>query len=113
MKYFKISKVPKGAGFTFPPVPPQLGLCQLEERLVALRIPFMQLRELPRGGQLSVRGNVVNVPSDVNTTVNMLPRTFEESQTIPVQLKRKLSYKHAYEVQAIRPQSVRPTLGLL
>ena len=39
-------------------------------------IPFMQiiLRELPRGGQLSMHGNVVNVPADVNSVVNTLPK---------------------------------------
>ena len=27
----------------------------------------MQIRELPRCGQLSIHGNVVNVPADVNS----------------------------------------------
>ena len=27
----------------------------------------MQIRELPRCGQLSIHGNVVNVPEDVNS----------------------------------------------
>ena len=30
-------------------------------------ILFMQIRELPRCGQLSIHGNVVNVPADVNS----------------------------------------------
>ena len=32
-----------------------------------LNVPFMQIRELPRCGQLSIHGNVVNVPADVNS----------------------------------------------
>lgn len=49
--------------------PKELDLTNLEERLVSPRLPFMQLRELPRGGQVSIRGNIVNVPADVNSTI--------------------------------------------
>jgi len=49
--------------------PHELDLHQLVERLVALRIPSMQLCELPRGGQLSIRGNVVNVPVDIQVKI--------------------------------------------
>ena len=49
------------------------------------------LCELPSGGQLSIHGNVVNVPADVNSVVNTLPKPINESQTIPIKLKRKLS----------------------
>ena len=73
----------------FPVKPECLNLTPLEERLISPRIPFMQIRELPRGGQLSIHGNVVNVPADVNSIVNTLPRPINESQTIPIKLKRK------------------------
>jgi hypothetical protein len=53
----------------------------------------MQIRQLPTGGQLSVKGNVVNVPIDIQPTINSLPRTFDKSGTISVTLKKKLSYK--------------------
>ena len=66
----------------------------------------MQIRELPRGGQLSIHGNIVNVPSDVNSTVHYLPRPLSESQTIPIKLKRRLSYKHHYQFQNVRPKRV-------
>ncbi len=32
----------------------------------------MQVRELPRGGQSCIYGNVVDVPTDVNSTVSVL-----------------------------------------
>lgn len=35
----------------------------------------MQIRELPRDGQLGLKGNVVNVPADVNKTVKVIPKT--------------------------------------
>ena len=77
----------------WPEKPRELDLHQLEERLIALRIPFMQIRELPRGGQYSLKGNVINVPVDIQPTVNCLPRPMDENFTVAVQLKKKLSYK--------------------
>ena len=47
----------------------------------------MQVCKLPRGGQLSIHGNVVNEPADVNSTVSILPGLIHESQTIPIKLK--------------------------
>ena len=51
----------------FPVKPECLNLTPFEERLISPRIPFMEIHELPRGGQLSIHGNVVNVPADVNS----------------------------------------------
>ena len=74
----KCGKVPSCARanqMTFSAKPDVLkNLTPLEERLILPRIPFMQVRELPSGGQLSIHGNVVNVPADVNSTVSVLPR---------------------------------------
>lgn len=70
--HLKSNKIPPCSSeniLKFPEKPPELKLTSLEERLVAPRIPFMQLREKPRGGQLSLNGNVVNVPADVTSTV--------------------------------------------
>lgn len=49
--------------------------------------------QAPRGNQLKIKGNVVNVPADVNNTVNVLPQLPHESGTIRVQLKRQLQLK--------------------
>ena len=75
-------------GMTFRHKPPELALHPLEERLVALRIPFMQIRELPRGRQLSMRGSVVNVPMDLEPTITSLPRNLDDSATVAVALKK-------------------------
>lgn len=66
----------------------------------------MQIRELPRGGQLRLKGNVINVPSDVNLTVKALPRNMNDSETIPVKFKRRLSYKSHIVYEQIRPERV-------
>ena len=96
----------KANGMTFPEKCELLNLTSLEERLTSPRIPFMQIRELPRGGQLSIHGNIVNVPSDTNSTIRFLPRPISDSKTIPVKLKRRVSYKHHYQFQNIRPKKV-------
>ena len=104
----KVGKLPscaKANKMTFPDV--LKDLTPLEERLISPRTPFMQVRELPSGGQLSIHGNVVNVPADVNSTVPVLPRPINESQTIPIKLKRRLGYKYLhYQFQNVRPSKV-------
>ena len=77
----------------FPHKPPFFDLNELECRLIALRIAFQKLMQAPRGKQLKIRGNIVNVPADVSSTVGMLPRLPEETATIKVNLKRRLQYK--------------------
>ena len=107
LKAGKLPTCAKANKMTFPENPDVLkDLTPLEERLISPRIPFMQVRELPSGGQLSIHGNVVNVPADVNSTVSVLPRPINESQTIPIKLKRRLGYKHHYQFQNIRPTKV-------
>jgi len=78
--HFKANKM------NFPVKPECPDFTPLEERLKSLCILFMQiiLCELPRGVQLSIHGNVVNVPVNV-------PKPINESKTIPTKLKSKLS----------------------
>lgn len=104
------SKVPPCSisnGFCFPAIRNELqGLTKLEERLISPRIPFMQIKELPRGGQLAMHGNVVNVPADVNKTVKLLPRNMDASETIPIKLKRSLNFKSHIAFEQVRPEKI-------
>ena len=93
--------------------PPELALHPLEERLVALRIPFMQIRELPRGRQLSMRGSVVNVPMDLEPTIISLPRNLDDSATVAVALKKKLCYSSVQYQENVRPNAVMKALHWL
>lgn len=98
----------------FPTIPNELvGLSQLEQRLISPRIHFMSIRQQPRGGQLCMKGNVVNVPADVNKTVRVLPRTLNDNETVFVKLKRKISYKHCVAQEMIRPNHVIDAVKLL
>ena len=93
----KVPKLCLANGLDFPPIPDELkGLSQLEHRLVSARIPFMQLRELRPTTQLGIRGNIVNVPIDIEECVNILPREFDRTSTIQLAFKRRLQYKCSY-----------------
>ena len=109
----RVPKLSVANGMKWPDKPPELELHQLEERLVSLRIPFMQIRELPRGGQYSLKGNVINVPVDIQPTVSCLPRPMDENFTIAIQLKKKLSYKKVDFKENVRPLRVLTALHWL
>ena len=104
----------KQNGMAFPDVPPLVAdLRPLEERLVCPRQVFMTMQELPRGGQISVRGNVVNVPVDVAPTIRILPRNISDSGTIGVKMKKRKRYKTAVFHENIHPVTVARAVELL
>jgi hypothetical protein len=107
---YKNNRVPRLAlanGIDFPKVPPILkDLTTLEERLCALRLPFMQIRSLGVDGQCGIRGNVVHIENDLDMTVSVLPRTEDLSAVIPVGLVRHLDHQRPYLFQEIRPARV-------
>ncbi|CAJ1069182.1 uncharacterized protein LOC115579693 [Xyrichtys novacula] len=85
----------------------------LERHLVAKSIPFAKIIPLPKGQQRAIRGNVVCVPSEVQETVNALPRLRSESQVLRVKLKRRLCYKGHQLFQTVAwPKLVRALLKL-
>ena len=113
IKQGKIPKVSVINGMTFPRKSPELNLSNLEERLISLRIPFMQIRALNSGGQFSLKGSVVNVPAEIEPTIRALPRLQNESETIPVKLKRMKEFKHAVAIENVRPVAVMTALRTL
>ena len=103
------NKVPPCAainGMKFPVKPSFFDLNELECRLLAPRITFQKLMQAPRGKQLKINGNIVNVPADVANTVSMLPRLPSETSTIKVNLKRRLQYKSSALSLNVRPHKV-------
>ena len=93
-------------GMGFPMKPEFFDLNELECRLLAPRIAFQKLMQAPRGRQLKIHGNIVNVPADVAHTVTMLPRLHSQTATIKVNLKRKLQYKSSALSLNVRPDKV-------
>ena len=72
---------------------PRVEFASVRRKVNSTAISFMQIRELPRGGQYSLKGNVINVPVDIQPTINCLSRQMDENFTVAIQLKKKLSYK--------------------
>ena len=92
-KYLSKNKVPPRAavnGMSVPPKPVFFDLNELECRLLAPRLAFEKLLQAPKGGQLEIYGNIVNVPADFNGTISMLPRLPHESGTISIKVQRYL-----------------------
>ena len=107
--YLVKNKVPPSAvlnGMQFATKPDFFGLNESESRLLAPRLAFLKLMQVPRGRQFKIHGNVVNVPAEVSETVNMLPRLPSETGTIKVNLKRRLQYKSSALSLNIRPHKV-------
>ena len=102
----KISPGTVKNGMSFPAKPDYFYFNELECRLLAPRLAFQKLLQAPRGNQFKTKGNVVNVPAEVNNTVNMLPQLPQESGTIKVQLKRQLEYKSSALSLNVRPNKI-------
>ena len=104
IKQGKVPRLGVCRGLDFAKLPDTLSeLTQLEQRIVSPRHVIMAIRTHGKGRQLGLHGFVVNVPIDVDTTFNHLPRTFKQSQTIQLQLYRKMCYKKQYMYETIRP----------
>ena len=90
----------------FPPQPQELKL-NGQEHFTAPRLTLFQMRDLPCGGQKSVRGNSVNLPIDIAPTVEMLPHTLDNTETIAINYKCCVCYKGcAFKQENIRPAAV-------
>jgi len=108
--YVQKGQVPRLAisnGLDFPKIPDVLkNLTTLEERLVALRLPFLQIRSLGVDRQCGMKGNVVHIPNDIDTSVSCIPRAADEASVIPVVLVRKLDHQKPYLFQMVRPEKI-------
>ena len=78
-KDLKKGKMPVQAvanGLDLPEIPPELqGLTRLECRCISLRIPFMHIRALPRGGRGKIRGPCVNVPATLEPILHIFAKS--------------------------------------
>ena len=88
LNHIKCGKVPpcsaeNKAGLAHFKINPELcDLTPLEARLVSPRIPFMWIKTKPVSNMKAVKGNLCCVPADVETTVESLPRSYNESDII-------------------------------
>ena len=83
-------------------------LNNLEAYIIKLRIPFLRLANMPRSPNLKVFGNMVMVSADVNESVQKIEGRLElqNNSLIPVNFKRKLSYRGSYMSKMIDAKKV-------
>ncbi|RXN32331.1 replicase helicase endonuclease [Labeo rohita] len=97
-----------------PPIPAELlQLNVLERQLIARIVPFAKIVALPKGQQRAVHGAVVCVPSEVEQTVNCLPRPSSESQLLQVKLKRHIKFRGYQHFHTVNMHSVLAALAKL
>lgn len=101
-------------GFKYPPFPQHLKNFPLDlvtERLISPRIPFMQIRRLRHVlGRFGIYGQVINVPIEVNTMVNSLPRNIDDDHSISVHIKRKKIHKSNYLCGIVNKRKIKAWL---
>ena len=116
-KDMMLNKVPTlclSNGLVFYEIPDCLKiLTVLEERLTSPRIPFMVIRTLGFCKQFGLKGNLVNVPMNIDTNVSILPRKFSDTHTIQLKLMRQMKNKNAFMYETIRPKVVHTAVKYL
>ena len=116
-----VPKLAANENFKFPDVPDFIkNLLPIEERMVSPYIPFMQIRALlpaympyAINPQLSLKGSIVNVHSEINEMIKILPRKFNEMSVIQIKLKRHIEHKSDYMYETIKPSNVYRALEYL
>ena len=99
-------------GLTIEDIPSELDLSELSNVLVAKNIIFLKLFKLPKSRWSALKDKIINVPitdDDILKTLSeltSLPRLPDQAGLIPVQLKRKMSYKSAVQEAYIDPQKL-------
>ena len=92
---------------------PLCSLTQLEVHCISLRIPFMAIWVMPKGGLGKITGPCINVPASLEPIAEILPRVPENIQLVLVKLKRMLVYKSHYLCDYICPYVVMDALKFL
>ncbi|CAF4150717.1 unnamed protein product, partial [Rotaria magnacalcarata] len=109
-KDIMLHKVPNlclSNGLAFHEVPDCLKiLTELEERLISPRIPFMVIRTLGFCKQFGLKGNLVNVPMNVDTNVSILPRSFSDTHTIQLKIMRQMKNKNAFMQELYKDEGI-------
>ena len=93
-----------------------LHLTELENNLIAKRIMFQKIYQLPKSRMAACKDHLINIPigsDDVLNTLQSLPRTPQEAGLLEVKLKRKLEYKNTHHQAYIDTQRVYKALDFL
>ena len=83
-------------------------ITNIENQLVAIDIPFMKIRKVPKSQMEKMEDRTILVPmepTDIMDTIKstLLPRSMEESAVISVDFKRMKNLKNIHKSGGIRP----------
>ena len=85
----------------------------LERVLVARKLQFKKVTIIPEGQWPKFKGAICNVPIDVVSTYNTLPRPADSNGLVTVKLKRKLEYMGHVYFEHVHPRLILKILQFL
>ena len=95
---------------------PDLRLSEMENNLIAKRILFQKIFQLPRSRMAACKDKLVNVPihdTDIMNTFENLPRTPKEAGLYEVKLKRRKQYSNFHKKQYVNSKKIYKALNFL
>ena len=94
----------------------ELKLTELENNIIAKRILFQKIYQLPKSRMAACKDKLINIPineEDVINSVQSLPRTPNEAGLLEVKLKRKMEYKNVHKQSYVDPKKIFKALEFL
>ena len=93
-----------------------LKLSELENNLIAKRLLFQKIYQLPKSRMAGCKDRLINIPindEDVMNTIESMPRTPNEAGLLEVKLKRKLEYANNHKMEFVNPEKLYKSLAIL
>ena len=90
--------------FDFPPYLPKLR--RLEKELNANRLLFKKFAIIPKGQSPKLKGAICNVPLEIESVCDTLPRGTDCNGIVMLKLKLKLMYRGHVFFEVVRPDIV-------
>ena len=81
----------------------------MENNLIARRILFKKIYQLPKSRMAAMKDKLVNIPireDDISSTLHSLPRTPLEGGLVEIKLKRKIEYKNYHRQKYVNPSKI-------
>ena len=116
IKKGKLPTMARANGLELVEIDKELHLSELENNLIARKLLFQKIYQLPKSRMAACKDRLVNIPiqaADIESTLSNIPRTPREAGLLEVKLKRKLGYKNTHQHSYIDPEKIYKALDLL
>ena len=118
-KHLKNGKLPPMSaanGLSLVELKEDLALSELENNLIAKRILFQKIYQLPRSRMAGCKDKLINIPihdNDIINTFENIPRTPKEAGLMEIKLKRKMEYNNYHKKQYVDTEKMFKALNFL